>query len=101
MKSQVAEQKLKRSFFLVRNDIFALQNAQEQLMQRMERIERLLLSRPRPSQSYAHYVGNKQTSEIHTPDCILARGTESNHQVMFMSRHAALQAGFSECICLN
>jgi len=90
------------SFHFVQNDMIALQNQQYELQQRVERLERLLMrqalqQRQSPS---LQLIGNRETLEVHAPDCLLARSMNFTHQIVFASKHEALRAGFNECVCL-
>ncbi len=96
------DNKLRNSFHFVQNDIIALENKQHELLDRIERVERFLMRQAvQPVRKQViEYVGNRETREIHKPDCILARGIDQRSQIVFASKHNALQAGFSECVCL-
>ncbi len=96
------DRKLQHSFHFVQNDMIALQNKQHELLQRIERLERVLMRQafqqrqPRVMQC----IGNRETREVHAPDCLLARGMNFMHQIVFASKQDALRSGFSECVCL-
>ena len=103
-KMQIVEKRLRNSFHFVQNDIISLENRQQELLERVERIERLLMRqafKPVNRQTAAYLVGNRDTREIHAADCILAKSMDMRSQIAFDSKHAALRAGFSECICLG
>jgi hypothetical protein len=92
---------LRTSFHHVANDIISLENTQHDMLRRLERLEKLLMTRSVPRQAASRgYIGNTTTSELHKADCILARSTETQSKIVFGSRHSARQAGFTECICL-
>ena len=100
------DEKIRTSFYYVQNDIISLENQQHELLERVERIERFLMrggvqqQTQRQPQQVLEYIGNRETREIHAPDCLLARSTDARNQIIFESRQAALRSGFSECICL-
>lgn len=96
------DQKLRTSFHFVQNDMIRLENQQHALLERVERVERVLMGKA-AMQSKARsleYVGNRETRELHTADCILAKSMDRRHQMVFGSKRDALISGFSECICL-
>jgi|GEM_PF-4617322 hypothetical protein len=101
MKIHHLDRNVRSSFHFVQNDMIALQNKQFELAHKVERLERLfarqLLQR---QQTVQQYVGNRETRELHAPDCLLARSMGSHQQIIFPSRQNALRSGFSECICL-
>ena len=94
---QNVEKKLGNSFYLVRNDMAALQNANYLLLKRIEALEYALAKRIVIRQ----YVGNRMTGEVHSAHCLLARSTDAQMQAVFNSVQAAKMAGYSACICLS
>ena len=102
MNMQDIDLKLRNSFHFVQNDIIAIENKHQELLERIERVERILMRQAvQPARKQVvEYVGNRETREIHKPDCILARGMDHRNQIVFASKQSALQSGFSECVCL-
>ena len=101
MKLNQIDQNIRTSFHFVQNDMIALQNKQYELLQRLERLERLLMRQnmQKPFR-VSHYVGDRATREVHTPDCLLARSMDHMNQIVFESKQTATRAGFRECVCL-
>ena len=96
------DQNIRTSFHFVQNDVIALQNKQYELMQRVERLERLLMRQTMQQRTprVLHYVGDRATREVHAPDCLLARSMDQMNQIVFESKQIALRSGFRECVCL-
>ncbi len=96
------DQKLRTSFHFVQNDIIALENEQYELLRRVERLEKILMRQllQRQRITASQLIGNRETREVHTPDCLLARSMNFRDQIVFPSRQQAMQYGFTECICL-
>ncbi|MEK6839358.1 MAG: hypothetical protein AABX72_00285 [Nanoarchaeota archaeon] len=97
------DHKLQQSFHFVQNDMITLQNRNYELLQRVERLERALIQRafqPQQRQQQLQLIGNRETREVHTPDCLFARSMNFSHQIVFGSKQDALRAGFNECVCL-
>ena len=102
MKLHHLDRNVRTSFHFVQNDMIALQNKQFELSRKVDRLERLLARQLLQRTSSAQqYVGNRETRELHAPDCLLARSMGNRQQVIFPSRQNALRSGFSECICLS
>ena len=103
MNMKQLDQALRNSFHFVQNDMIALENQQYELLRRIERLEKALLRKAFQQQPVVlrELVGNVQTREVHASDCLLARSMNQRYHMIFSSKNAAREAGFTECVCLS
>ena len=116
------EENIVNSFRLAKNDIIQLQNAviqlqktQENLLQRLVRIETTSTSMmkkvdtcERPKNIIVHkgsakkiYVASKEGKKFHMDNCPYAQNIKPKTKKLFKSKTTALNEGYKPCHCVK